>query len=97
MCANWEAMADAVAMMRDPSPDRRVARALMILHSRQAEPEEVVAATQADIASVANVSVRSAAAALARLEREGLVVRGYGTVKIVDPSRLSQSVGSDIE
>jgi CRP-like cAMP-binding protein len=97
MCANYESMANAVAMMRDPSPGRRVARALLILRYRQAEPEKVIEATQADIASIANISVRSVAAALARLERDGRVLRGYGAVTIVDPSRLSQSVGSDIE
>lgn len=96
MCANYESMADAVAMMRDPSPDRRVAQALLILYSRQAERERVVRATQADIASIANVSARTAATALARLEGEGLAIRGYGTVTIPDPERLSKGAGSDL-
>lgn len=95
MCGNWEGLADAVAMMRDPSPARRVARALNILHGFQPDPASTIDATQADIASIANVSVRSAAAALARLEAEEAIRRGYGTVTILDPERLSQ--GSDAE
>ncbi|MBE3638808.1 Crp/Fnr family transcriptional regulator [Mangrovicoccus algicola] len=97
MCGNYEAMADAVAMMRDPSPDRRVATALFILYLRQTEPSPRIEATQPDIASIANVSLRSAASALARMEKDRLVKRGYGTVDILDPDRLSQSIGSDIQ
>lgn len=97
MCGNYEAMADAVAMMRDPSPDRRVATALLILYHRQAEPDPHIQATQPDIASIANVSLRSAARELARMEKVGLVRRGYGSVEILDPARLSKSVGSLVE
>ena len=97
MCGNYEAMADAVAMMRDPSPELRVAKALLILYYRQAEPGPVIEATQLDICSIANVSLRSAASALAQLERKQLVLRGYGTVTIIDPVRLSQIVGEDAE
>lgn len=97
MCGNYEAMADAVAMMRDPFPDRRVATALMILCRRQTEPSPLIEATQPDIASIANVSLRSVAGALARMENDGLVKRGYGTVEILDPDRLSRDIGSDIQ
>lgn len=97
MCGNYEAMADAVAMMRDPSPDRRVATALLILYRRQTETSPLIEATQPDIASIANVSLRSVASALARMENDGLVARGYGTVEILDPDRLSQRIVCDIQ
>ncbi|MDS9470192.1 Crp/Fnr family transcriptional regulator [Paracoccus sp. MBLB3053] len=97
MCGNYEAMADAVAMMRDASPDRRVSTALLILYHRQAEPTPVIEATQPDIASIANVSLRSAASALAKLDEDGLIRRGYGTVQILDPVRLSRNAERHVE
>ena len=93
MCANWEGLADAVALMRDPSPERRVTRALLILHGFQPDPAPSVAATRADVASIANVSPRSAATALARLEAEGLLRRGYRTLAILDPRGLARRAG----
>ena len=97
MCANYESMAAAVAMMRLPSPEARIIRALQILYFRQTETEETVEATQSDIASVANVSIRAAASALAQIERAGLIRRGYRNVTILDPALLSEAAGSDIK
>ena len=67
------------------------------LYLQGAEPHAVIKATQADIASVANVSVRAAATALARLEEQGFLVRGYGEVTIIDADRLAESIGSAVE
>ena len=72
-------------------------RALQILYFRQTETDDAIEATQSDIASVANVSVRAAASALARIEQAGLIRRGYRHVTVLDPVRLSQAAGSDIE
>ena len=94
MCGNYEAMVDAIAMMRHPSPLWRVTKALLILYNRQSETVPDVEATQADIASIANLSPRSAAGALAELEEAGIIRRGYRSVVVLDPQRLSDCADS---
>jgi len=81
-------------MMRHPSPLWRVTKALLILYNRQSETVPDVEATQADIASIANLSPRSAAGALAELEEAGIIRRGYRSVVVLDPQRLSDCADS---
>jgi CRP-like cAMP-binding protein len=84
MCGNFELMADAVEMLREETPHRRVTAALHLHHSRQSKPDEPLHLTQADLASITGVSLRSVAAALSELEASGVVTRGYGNVRVLD-------------
>jgi CRP-like cAMP-binding protein len=48
-----------------------------------------VAVTQQEIADLLGVTRATANGALAQLEKAGLIVRGYGTIRVPDPARLA--------
>ena len=53
---------------------------------------EVVALTQGDLATMANVTRTTAGATLRALERSGLVKIGYGQITIVSPARMRKLI-----
>ena len=67
------AQVDAMAFLR---ADERIARLL----TRLADETGTVHATQEELANLAGLSRVTVSRALARMEREGLVKRGYGSL-----------------
>ena len=76
---------DQLAGLRRGSNPARVAGLLLNL----AGPEGEVAITQQELAELLGVTRATANAALRTLEQQGLIERGYGTVRIVQPKALS--------
>lgn len=77
-------------MLRDHRK-RLVAVLLRIAGIRDGAPAAapiIVVVSQADLATMANVTRTTAAATLRRLARDGLVTTGYGRITILAPSRL---------
>ncbi len=80
--------------------DRRLgAIVLRLAGARRADnpddPEPEMPASQADLAAISGLSRATAAPILARLEAEGILVRGYRRIRLLQPHRLRSLVDAD--
>lgn len=83
--AELDAALDLAAVLTLPTAERRIAGALLRAARSGVEP---VPLTQADLAALANVSLRQVSGSLRVLARAGLIEPGYRVIRICDPEGL---------
>lgn len=86
---NLEVAIDVIDVFRHEAALGRVAAVLHMLAVHD-PPEEGIQATQADIAEIARVSLRTVAAALSELQEQGVIRRKYRRMEVVDMDALGK-------
>lgn len=86
--ANMGIAVSAAAQYRLPNPPARIASCLLRIHRTGPDWDGRLPISQADLASVADISRRSTIAALEALEGSGAIKREYRAVQILDSGLL---------
>ena len=85
---NSRNMLDVIDALRRSDPIERIAMTLCNLLLDQPEGEVIVRASQADLGSMAQLGRGTVNAALADLEKRGLIRRSYAAVDVIDAVAL---------
>ena len=93
--ANMGIAISAAAQYRLPNPTARIAVGLLRIHRTGPGWGGRLPISQADLASIADMSRRRAIAALEALEGSGAIKRAYRTVQIVDLELLGAAANSN--
>ena len=84
---------DVMRFLSMDDPTTRMAACLLALNSTGRGWDGVLPLSQGEIASIARISRRRTNSALANLEAEGMINRGYGLISIRDESKLRCKCG----
>lgn len=83
---------DFAEMLRRVDSVARVAAALAILAEEDEHGQQIVDASQTDLAAMTRLSRGAVNAALHAIEQRGWVARSYGAVRVSDPAALGEFV-----
>ncbi|MEG6507789.1 Crp/Fnr family transcriptional regulator [Methyloligella sp. 2.7D] len=85
---NVEITFQAVTNLSIASVEKRVADRLLMAASARPEGQEWIEISQPDLARLLAISLATLQRAIRRFAQEGLVERGYGRIKVLDPEGL---------
>lgn len=93
LATNMATTFEVIGLLRIQDISERVARALLLLAQPEGGAPRVVRASQADIATIIQVSRSTVSARLAEFEARGYLTRGYGTIVLSEPAALEVMFG----
>lgn len=92
MAAQFQEALNLLALLRRSRGGDRIAQLLAALAGASSAPRRIVI-TQQELADMVGTSRMTVSTALERIEREGLIRRGYGWIEVHDPEGLLAMLG----